>query len=91
MIQKSKKKKRPLRLRVMRAREVQATVGVSRSTLMTWVKNEQFPAPMQLGKNSIGWLASEVEDWIALRALEAKDKQYNYDDIDDMEEMLCEN
>ena len=50
-----------------RARDVQARVGLSRTTIWRLVRVGQFPAPRRLSANAIGWLASEVEAWIASR------------------------
>lgn len=47
--------------------EVKRRVGLSKSTIYDLVRKEEFPAPVQLTKNRVGWLESEVEDWIAER------------------------
>jgi len=51
----------------LRAREVCARVGLSRTTIWRLVRCAEFPAPRRLSANAIGWLASEVEAWIASR------------------------
>ncbi|MEL7028474.1 MAG: AlpA family phage regulatory protein [Pseudomonadota bacterium] len=38
--------------------------GVSRMTVWRWRRNRSFPAHVQLGENSVGWLAHEVDDWL---------------------------
>lgn len=39
----------------------------SRNTLHDWVAKQDFPKPVQLGGNSIGWIEAEVDEWIAKR------------------------
>lgn len=49
-------------------------VGIgSRETLSRWIRHGQFPAPIHVGGGRLRWLRSEVEAWIADRAL-ARDK-----------------
>ena len=43
-------------------------VGMSAPTLWRRVKDKSFPQPISLGGRSIGWLQSEVNEWIKARA-----------------------
>ena len=52
---------------MLRAPEVMARTGLSRVTIWRWVRAGTFPAPIQLGENSIGWPASEITAWLASR------------------------
>ena len=52
---------------ILRIRDVLALVGVSRSTLYTWVAAKSFPAPVNLGIRSIGWREEAVEVWMESR------------------------
>lgn len=54
--------------RILRRAEVLEITGLSAATIYRWISKEYFPAPVQLGPNSVGWLASEVEEWIKSRA-----------------------
>lgn len=36
---------------------------ISRSTIDRWIRLDLFPKKIQLGKNSVGWNLSEVENW----------------------------
>ncbi len=49
------------------APEVMARTGLSRVTIWRRVRAGTFPAPIQLGENSIGWPASEITAWLASR------------------------
>jgi len=53
--------------RIMRRREVQHSTGFSRSSLYRLIARKEFPPPIRLSKNAVGWLASEVEAWIVSR------------------------
>ena len=41
--------------------------GISETTLRRWMKDEGFPRPKQLGPRAVGWLASQVDDWLDKR------------------------
>ena len=46
------------------------TMGLGRSSLHRRVKAGDFPPPLRLGgdnSRAVGWLRSEVDDWIASR------------------------
>jgi len=53
---------------LLRWRAVSAKTGLSRPTIWRAVRQGRFPAPVQLtSPSAVGWLASEVESWIAAR------------------------
>ena len=54
--------------RVIRWPEVHDLTGLSRSTVWRWVRAGSFPPPLQLGAQSVGWLAAEIVLWIEQRA-----------------------
>ncbi len=57
--------------RLVRMREVQKKIGISRSTVYDWINpnsprfDDSFPKPVRLGVNSVGWVDTELEDWLA--------------------------
>jgi prophage regulatory protein len=53
--------------RVLRWPEVRDRTGLSRSTVWRWVRAGSFPVALPLGPQSVGWLAKEVDAWIAAR------------------------
>jgi len=55
------------RLSILRRKEVQARTGLARSTIYHYIKTGTFPRPVPLGARAVGWLESEVCDWIAER------------------------
>lgn len=52
---------------MLRAPEVMARTGLSRVTIWRRVRAGTFPAPTELGENSIGWSAKEISEWLASR------------------------
>ena len=55
-----------LRPRIIRIKEVKTITGLSRSTIYEMMKAGNFPKPIKLGSHSVGWIESEVQDWISL-------------------------
>ncbi|WP_175822165.1 AlpA family phage regulatory protein [Burkholderia sp. BCC0419] len=43
------------------------TVGVKKTTLYRWIREGKFPAPVQLGSRSVGWRATDVQNWVESR------------------------
>ncbi|WP_186082031.1 helix-turn-helix transcriptional regulator [Burkholderia gladioli] len=53
--------------KVLRLIGVLDTVGVKKTTLYRWIREGTFPAPVQLGIRSVGWLATDVQQWVESR------------------------
>ena len=51
----------------LRRRQVQTRTGLSRSTIYQHIKDGVFPKPVPLGPRAVGWLESDVSEWIAAR------------------------
>jgi len=60
------------RLSILRRKQVQARTGLSRSTIYLYIKDGVFPKPVALGPRAVGWIESEVSDWIAERLKAAR-------------------
>ena len=50
--------------RILRLPQVKAATGLSRSTIYAKVKAGEFPRYIALGVRSVGWLESEIQEWI---------------------------
>ena len=50
--------------RVLRLPRVQARTGLARSTIYVRVADGSFPQPIRLGARAVGWIESEVDQWI---------------------------
>ncbi len=58
---------------ILRLPAVMEKVGLSRSSIYSRVRAGTFPKPVQLGERAVGWLESEIDEWIAnLKAPETK-------------------
>jgi prophage regulatory protein len=51
----------------LRLTEVRKRVPYSRSTIYLKVSRGEFPAPIELGARAVGWLESEIDEWIESR------------------------
>jgi prophage regulatory protein len=58
--------------RILRLADVISRTGLSRSTIYLNMSNGEFPAPISLGARSVGWLDSEIDDWIAERIIASR-------------------
>jgi len=52
---------------VLRLPQVRQRVGLSRSTIYALAASGKFPSPIKLGSRAAGWLASEIDTWLAAR------------------------
>ena len=52
---------------MLRPSEVMARTGLSRTTIWRRVRAGAFPAPVEIGVNSIGWPATEISAWLESR------------------------
>lgn len=60
-------------MRIIRLSEVLANTGLARSTLYKYVADGAFPKPVSLGDRAVGWVESEVQDWVLSR-IEERDR-----------------
>ena len=51
--------------RILRLPNVLDRTGLSRSTVYQWVSEGRFPKPVSLGARAVGWVESDVEEWIS--------------------------
>lgn len=54
-------------LRILRLPDVKVRTGLSRSTIYSLLSRNSFPHPVSLGARSIGFVESEIDDWITKR------------------------
>jgi len=59
--------------RLLRLKEVQERVGMSKTTIYDRIKAHSFPAPVHLGTMA-AWVESEVDAWIIDRINERDSK-----------------
>ena len=51
-------------MRIMRLKEVIEKTGLSRSTIYNLISQGKFPKQIDLGARSVGWVDTEIEEWL---------------------------
>ena len=51
-------------LRILRINDVIKNTGISRSSIYAMIKEGEFPKQRSIGRHSVGWLESEIDEWI---------------------------
>ena len=57
---------------ILRLPEVKMRTGLPRSTIYLRMSQGTFPLPVSLGTRSVGWVESEIEEWIAVRITQSR-------------------
>ena len=57
---------------ILRIRQVQEVTGLSKSTIYLFIKQGKFKKPIQLGTRSVGWLQSDVDEFLTERIKESR-------------------
>lgn len=52
---------------IIRLPQVKQRTGLSRSTIYSLIKGGHFKAPISLGARAVGWLESDVSEFIEAR------------------------
>ncbi len=60
-------------VRVLRRPEVEARTGLARSTIYARMAERTFPRPVRLGKQSVGWIESDIDEWLDQRISGGRD------------------
>lgn len=55
-------------MKILRIKEVIGKVSLAQSTIYRMVADGDFPKPIPLAPNRVGWVESEIEDWLAEKA-----------------------
>ena len=50
--------------KLYRIKQLIELLNISRSTIWLWIKQDQFPEPIKLGKNTTVWKSSEIDECI---------------------------
>lgn len=65
----------PRTSKILRLKQVLTRVGISRAQLYALKKDGRFPQNFSLsgpGGRAVGWLESDIDDWVASRAQQIK-------------------
>ena len=58
--------------RIIRLKDVIALTGLSISTIYLRMVQGKFPKKINLGSRAVGWISSEVNEWIEERIRESR-------------------
>jgi prophage regulatory protein len=64
---------------ILRLPAVKASTGLPRSTIYQLIALGDFPRQISLGARAVGWLQSDVEDWIKCRVARSRSSQPQLD------------
>ena len=54
-------------VQILRRRDVERLVGLSKPSLYRQINAGTFPRPVKLGPRAVGWRRAEVEEWLRSR------------------------
>lgn len=57
------------KLTILRRKQVEARTGLSRSTIYLRIQEGTFPKPLNLGVRSVGWVESEIDEWLITKLI----------------------
>jgi len=57
---------------ILRRAAVESVTGLSRSSIYSKMEIGTFPKPIKLSERSVGWLESEVQEWVQNRVAETR-------------------
>ena len=49
---------------ILRLPAVKSRIGLSRSSIYLRLKQGSFPLPISLGPRAVGWVETDIEEWI---------------------------
>ena len=60
---------------ILRLPTVLSRTGLSRSSIYLRISNGEFPKPISLGGRAVGWLESDINQWLADRVEFSRDTE----------------
>jgi len=51
-------------VKILRRRDVEEQIGLGCSTICALMSEGKFPKPIKIGRRAVGWLESDIIDWI---------------------------
>ena len=52
---------------VLRLPQVRVMTGMTRSLIYLYMEKNDFPIPIKIGDWAVGWIESEIQEWIDMR------------------------
>jgi prophage regulatory protein len=65
----------PIKERILRLPEVKRRVSLCTSSIYKMISEKQFPKQISLGNRCVGWLESEIDDWMVARIQFGRDER----------------
>ena len=65
-----------MEMKILRLPQVKEITGLSRSTIYLHMSEGSFPNHISLGSRAVGWLRTEVADWMNQRIHESRGYKY---------------
>jgi prophage regulatory protein len=62
-------------MKIIRLPDVKDLTGLSRSTIYLRMAEKSFPSSINLGARAVGWIESEIEEWVELRISLSRNSQ----------------
>ena len=62
---------------IWRLPEVMAQTGLCRSVIYDLISQDKFPAQVNLGARTVGWVSNEIVDWIDARIAESRASEHS--------------
>jgi prophage regulatory protein len=63
-------------MRIMRLAEVMSVTGYKKSSVYKYVALGIFPRPVPLTGRAVGWVSTEIEDWVKARIAERDQRSH---------------
>jgi len=61
-------------LSILRRKQVEARIGLTRSPIYARMKAGTFPRPISLGGGrAVGWIESEIDEWLAAQVTKSRE------------------
>ena len=61
-----------IKYNVLRLPDVKSQTGLSRSSIYQRIAEDNFPKQINLGGRAVGWLESDIQNWIKERLAESR-------------------
>ena len=63
-----------LMMKILKLKMVVEITGLGRSSIYKLIEQGEFPKQVSLGERAVGWVESEIEEWI-ISKIEERDQQ----------------
>ena len=50
--------------KLLRRHQLEANLGISRSTIHQMMASGEFPQPLKIGRRAVGWRVEDVQEWL---------------------------